>query len=461
MANPNSSGTPYTMLATLVQLMGEDKAFDYLKAMHKNVNQYTKSGAAPARRRRAARRRSASRSMHDARRRRRCGGCPVKIVVAVRGHRLRDRLDEHHQGREESRERQEVVRLGADAGGAGARRAGQEVVPGAVEQERAAAAAGAEVRRDQADQLRLRQVRLVGRAHAAARRSGTRRSTRCRSSVATPAAALPRDFPTRPRRCAIPVGARYASCPAHAGSAALAAVPWSIERRRIGARRRVVAGAWPRYAATIALGPLFVAAAVMLVAGWLRSARVSQRSLPGSACAWGFAQGFVAGGQTDPRSASARRSLLAALHVCFARALARLGWFSANVTIATIVVVIAALLIVFIFYPVGSALVAARARRAGKFAPGLVGERLLTADIWGFGCFGGGTRCGVAINSALLAAVVGCRLDAARPRARARRPARRQALRGPAEGDVDTADHHAAVRHSARAGRAVRPHRAW
>ncbi len=48
-ANPNSSGTSYTMLATLVQIMGEQKAFDYLKALHKNVNQYTKSGAAPAR----------------------------------------------------------------------------------------------------------------------------------------------------------------------------------------------------------------------------------------------------------------------------------------------------------------------------------------------------------------------------------------------------------------------------
>ncbi len=48
-ANPNSSGTSYTMLATLVQLMGEDKAFEYLKALHRNINQYTKSGAAPAR----------------------------------------------------------------------------------------------------------------------------------------------------------------------------------------------------------------------------------------------------------------------------------------------------------------------------------------------------------------------------------------------------------------------------
>lgn len=48
-ADPNSSGTSYTMLATMVQLMGEDKGFEYMKALHKNVNQYTKSGAAPAR----------------------------------------------------------------------------------------------------------------------------------------------------------------------------------------------------------------------------------------------------------------------------------------------------------------------------------------------------------------------------------------------------------------------------
>ncbi len=46
-ADPNSSGTAYTMLATLVQIMGEDKGFDYMKALHKNINQYTKSGGAP------------------------------------------------------------------------------------------------------------------------------------------------------------------------------------------------------------------------------------------------------------------------------------------------------------------------------------------------------------------------------------------------------------------------------
>jgi iron(III) transport system substrate-binding protein len=46
-ANPNSSGTAYTALATFVQLMGEEDAFEYLKALHANVNQYTKSGSAP------------------------------------------------------------------------------------------------------------------------------------------------------------------------------------------------------------------------------------------------------------------------------------------------------------------------------------------------------------------------------------------------------------------------------
>lgn len=47
MANPNSSGTAYTTLATMVQLFGEDEGFEYMKALHKNINTYTKSGSAP------------------------------------------------------------------------------------------------------------------------------------------------------------------------------------------------------------------------------------------------------------------------------------------------------------------------------------------------------------------------------------------------------------------------------
>jgi iron(III) transport system substrate-binding protein len=45
--NPNSSGTAYTIIAGLVQLWDEDRAFAYLRRLHVNVNAYTRSGAAP------------------------------------------------------------------------------------------------------------------------------------------------------------------------------------------------------------------------------------------------------------------------------------------------------------------------------------------------------------------------------------------------------------------------------
>lgn len=48
-SHPASSGTAYTILAGLVQMMGEDAAFDYMKQLHRNVTQYTRSGTAQAR----------------------------------------------------------------------------------------------------------------------------------------------------------------------------------------------------------------------------------------------------------------------------------------------------------------------------------------------------------------------------------------------------------------------------
>jgi iron(III) transport system substrate-binding protein len=83
-ANPNSSGTSYTMLATMVQIMGEDKAFDYLKALHKNVNQYTKSGAAPARAVATGESLVGITFQHDAVIQA-LGGAPVKIVSPCEG----------------------------------------------------------------------------------------------------------------------------------------------------------------------------------------------------------------------------------------------------------------------------------------------------------------------------------------------------------------------------------------
>ncbi len=84
MANPNSSGTAYTTLATMVQLFGEEEGFEFMKGLHKNINQYTKSGSAPIK--------SAARGentigivfMHDAVKQA-VSGFPIKVVAPCEG----------------------------------------------------------------------------------------------------------------------------------------------------------------------------------------------------------------------------------------------------------------------------------------------------------------------------------------------------------------------------------------
>ena len=49
LAHPAASGTAYVALATQVQLFGEDEAFELMKAVDRNVVQYTRSGSAPSR----------------------------------------------------------------------------------------------------------------------------------------------------------------------------------------------------------------------------------------------------------------------------------------------------------------------------------------------------------------------------------------------------------------------------
>lgn len=46
MAHPSTSGTSYSIVAVLVQMMGEEKAFEYLAELDKNIRQYTKAGSA-------------------------------------------------------------------------------------------------------------------------------------------------------------------------------------------------------------------------------------------------------------------------------------------------------------------------------------------------------------------------------------------------------------------------------
>ena len=47
LGSPSTSGTGYTFLTTVLQLMGEQKGWDYLKRFNANVAQYTRSGIGP------------------------------------------------------------------------------------------------------------------------------------------------------------------------------------------------------------------------------------------------------------------------------------------------------------------------------------------------------------------------------------------------------------------------------
>jgi len=178
---------------------------------------------------------------------------------------------------------------------------------------------------------------------------------------------------------------------------ALVAAPWSAGggSSALGLALSGSTSLWPLLAA---------AAATVLFAALGRDTATAVGAVAGVIC--GFAAAFGAG-PAGPALGIAPALAACALTVCFARALARRGLFGGDATVATLVVIIAALLAIFIFYPVGRALLSAIEDAQGRFAPARAVERLLTADIWGLGCFGGGTRCGVAINSTLLAVVVG------------------------------------------------------
>ena len=47
LGSPSTSGTGYTFLTTVLQLMGEQKGWDYMKRFNANVAQYTRSGIGP------------------------------------------------------------------------------------------------------------------------------------------------------------------------------------------------------------------------------------------------------------------------------------------------------------------------------------------------------------------------------------------------------------------------------
>jgi iron(III) transport system permease protein len=133
-------------------------------------------------------------------------------------------------------------------------------------------------------------------------------------------------------------------------------------------------------------------------------------ALLAAACAaallWLLGSGFAAGVGGTAFGPWHYLALLA-LTLLFARALARCGAFVGDVTVSSIVVTVAALLGLFIFFPVGKSLLAAVLNNEGRFAAGVAIERLLAPDIWSLACLHSTTHCGVAVNSVILATIVG------------------------------------------------------
>ena len=84
MANPNSSGTAYTTLASMVQIFGEDEGFEFMKGLHSNINQYTKSVSAPIKAAGRGENTIGIVFMHDAVKQA-VSGFPVKVVAPCEG----------------------------------------------------------------------------------------------------------------------------------------------------------------------------------------------------------------------------------------------------------------------------------------------------------------------------------------------------------------------------------------
>ncbi len=97
--------------------------------------------------------------------------------------------------------------------------------------------------------------------------------------------------------------------------------------------------------------------------------------------------------------------VLLSLWVLFGAALARLGAFRGDVFVAAAVVVCAALLGLFVVYPVLRSLVAAWVDDAGAYAWVHLLQRVATERVWGLGCLHSAGRCGVAWNTLWLALI--------------------------------------------------------
>jgi len=83
------------------------------------------------------------------------------------------------------------------------------------------------------------------------------------------------------------------------------------------------------------------------------------------------------------------------------------GWCRGDSFVVSAIGTIAALIGLFVFYPILTILASAFEDNAGNFAPALFVEKFFDGSIWGLDCLTSTLRCGVAWNTLFLAVLVG------------------------------------------------------
>ena len=124
---------------------------------------------------------------------------------------------------------------------------------------------------------------------------------------------------------------------------------------------------------------------------------------------WGFETLVALTGAAGPRQPPLGWGAFAFALACLmliTGSLAARGWCRGDAFITGAIGGVLAAILLFIGFPVAKILIGAFQDAAGDFAlTGFVG-RLLDASLWGAGCLGGGSNCGVAWNTLALAAFV-------------------------------------------------------
>ncbi len=111
--------------------------------------------------------------------------------------------------------------------------------------------------------------------------------------------------------------------------------------------------------------------------------------------------------QGQPGFGLGATAVLAALLMLGAFGIARTGAFRGDLFVAAAVTLSGALLLLFVAYPVFTALGGAFLDDAGRLDFGAAFARLGNERIWSLSCLAGGTRCGVAWNTLALALLTG------------------------------------------------------